>query len=72
MHSPQMNKNKSHARQNNITEIYDLQHTNRSSAINDYGAAMRHDPQFFARKEGMFTNLYNSAHRLGDDSPFRV
>ena len=32
---------------------------------------MKSNPRVFSRKDGMFTHLYNSAHRFGEDKPFK-
>jgi len=56
---------------NNITQIRDLQHCGKSLANEDYGVAIKSDPRVFARKDGIFTHLYNSAHRFGEDKPFK-
>ena len=75
MHSPQISKKdfmlKPHGRVNNITQIRDLQHNGRCNANEDYGSALSSNPRVFSRKDGMFTHLYNSAHRFGEDKPFK-
>ena len=76
LHSPQIAKHdllvKKHGRVNNITAIRDLQHGGNAVANEDYGQAMKCNPRVFSRKDGMFTHLYNSAHRFGEDKPFKA
>ena len=63
---------KSFARQKGIAEINDLK---RSTAVNrnvDHIAAMSGHERIFARKDGIFTHLYNSAARFGEDKPFKA
>ena len=55
-----------------IGEIDDLK---RSTAINrnvDHVGAMSGNQNVFARKDGIFTHLYNSAARFGEDKPFKA
>ena len=59
-------------RQKGIAEIDDLK---RITAVNrnvDHIAAMSGNEKVFARKDGIFTHLYNSAARFGEDKPFKA
>ena len=62
----------SFARSRGISEINDL---SRITAVNrnvDHFAAMSSHERVFARKDGIFTHLYNSAARFGEDKPFKA
>ena len=65
MHSPQISKedlaNKNYGRMNNITGIRDLLHVSKSNTSEAYGSAIKSNPNVFARRNGMFTQLYKSA-----------
>ena len=63
---------KNYRRQKGIAEIDDLK---RPTAINknvDHIAAMSGAEKIFARKDGIFTHLYNSAARFGETKPFKA
>ena len=63
---------KNFKRTKGIAEIDDLK---RITAVNrnvDHIAATAQNERVFARKDGIFTHLYNSAARFGDDKPFQV
>ena len=54
-----------------IGEYGDLQ---RITAINpnpDFLKSYNESPALFRRKNGVFTYLYDSAHRFGEDKPFK-
>ena len=54
-----------------IAEFLDL---NRVTAINENGMfrlSLQEKPTQFRRKNGVFTHLYDSAHRFGQDKPFK-
>jgi hypothetical protein len=54
-----------------IGEYGDLQ---RSTAINpnpDFIKAFNENPDMFKRKNGAYTYLYDSAHRFGENKPFK-
>jgi hypothetical protein len=38
----------------------------------DHEKAIGMNPQVFKRKDGIFTHLYNSAARFGEDKPFKA
>lgn len=55
-----------------VAEYTDLQ---RPTALNknvDHEKAIGMNPQVFKRKDGIFTHLYNSAARFGEDKPFKA
>ena len=55
-----------------VTEFRDLMHP---SAVNEneaHKAAMAKNAKVFARKDGMFTHIYNSAARFGLTKPFKA
>jgi hypothetical protein len=55
-----------------IGEFSDLM---RPTAINsnfDHLNAFNADKNIFKRKEGIFTHLYDAAHRFGEDKPFKA
>ncbi len=54
-----------------IGEYTDL---NRITAINpnpEFRNAYTQDPNLFKRNVGVFTHLYDAAHRFGEDKPFK-
>lgn len=54
-----------------IGEYSDL---NRPTAINsnpEFINSFNENPNQFKRKVGVFTHLYDSAHRFGEDKPFK-
>ena len=63
---------KSFARSKGIAEIDDLK---RITAVNknvDHVKAIKEADRVFARKDGIFTHLYNSAARFGENKPFKA
>ena len=63
---------KNYRRQKGIAEFDDLK---RPTALNinvDHVAAMSGADKIFARKDGIFTHLYNSAARFGETKPFKA
>ena len=63
---------KSFNRTKGIAQIDDLK---RSTAINrniDHTAAITSAQNVFSRKDGIFTHLYNSAARFGENKPFKA
>ena len=38
----------------------------------DYQAAWKENPNIFKRQNGIFTHLYNAAHRFGETEVFRI
>ena len=66
------NLSKSFVRTRGISEINDL---SRATAVNrnvDHVKAMTGHERVFAKKDGIFTHLYNSAARFGEDKPFKA
>ena len=56
-----------------ITEIQDLEHLNAKNVSIEHGFAVNQGGiKAFARKDGIFTHLYNSAARIKEDKPFKV
>ena len=68
-YSPQISKsalsNKKYGRVNNITGIRDLLHGSKSNSSKAYDSAFRSNPNVFARKDGIFTSVYDQAARHG-------
>ena len=60
-----------HNKLKGITEIRDLLHISKANANVDHGQAMAQENKVFARKDGMFTHLYNSSKRFGEDKVFK-
>ena len=56
----------SYGRAKGVTEIRDLLHPSKVNTNADHGSALGANKQVFARKDGMFTHLYNSAARFGE------
>ena len=50
----------------------DLNHLTAIKTNPDFVAAYKQDPTQFRRKNGIFTHLYDAAHRFGEDKPFKV
>ena len=66
------NLSKSFGRTRGISEINDL---SRSTAVNsnvDHVGAIKTNRSVFAKKDGIFTHLYNSAARFGENKPFKA
>ena len=58
-------------RKKGITEIRDLD----KGGMNwnaDYQAAWKENHNVFKRQNGIFTHLYNAAHRFGETEVFRI
>ena len=74
-HSPMLSKNemsaRTHGRNTNITGIRDMLHGSKVNLSSDYSSAFKKNPQVFNRRDGMFTQLYISSKRFGEDKPFK-
>ena len=55
-----------------ITEIRDLAHLHAVNKNVEHDNAIKAEAKTFARKDGIFTHLYNSAARIKEDNPFKV
>ena len=38
----------------------------------DFLGAYKENPNVFKRKDGVFSHLYDAAHRFGEDKPFKA
>ena len=63
---------KNFKRQKGIAEIDDLKRLTATNRNVDHIAAMTGNERVFSRKDGIFTHLYNSAARFGEDKPFKA
>ena len=57
-------------RKKGIVEIVDLNHLMARNTNPDY--MKNFNPHQFKRKNGVFSHLYDAAHRFGEDKPFKV
>lgn len=55
-----------------IAEITDLNHITANKSNPDYCKSLKNNPNQFKRKTGIFSHLYDAAHRFGEDKPFKV
>ena len=55
-----------------ISEFNDLARSTALNANPDHSRALSKDAGVFKRKDGIFTHLYNSAARFGEDKPFKA
>ena len=62
----------SHNKQKGVAEIKELLHSSKPNVNLDYQKAFQNDARTFARKDGMFTHVYNSAARFGEDKVFKA
>lgn len=63
---------KKFTREKGIAEIDDLKRLTSINKNVDHIGAMTNHERVFARKDGIFTHLYNSAARFGEDKPFKA
>ena len=61
-----------HGRARGISEFNDLSRSTAENRNVDHKAAMENNQGVFKRKDGIFTHLYNSAARFGEDKPFKA
>jgi hypothetical protein len=54
-----------------IGEYKDLNRITAINSNNDHINAFNENPHIFKRKVGVFTHLYDAAHRFGEDKPFK-
>lgn len=59
-------------RKKGIGECSDLMHIYANKSNPDFVKAFNADPNQFKRKTGVFSHLYDAAHRFGEDKPFKV
>ena len=54
-----------------ITQLRDLSGPNAINRNPDYVKAVDKDPNLFKKRNGIFTHLYNAAHRFGETEVFK-
>lgn len=59
-------------RRKGVTEYGDLQRATSMNPNWDHLRALEQDPYVFRRKNGLFTNLYDSAARFGETEVFKA
>ena len=55
-----------------IGEFGDLQRPTAMNPNHDFLKAYNENPNVFKRKDGVFSHLYDAAHRFGEDKPFKA
>ena len=55
-----------------IGEIGDLARPTALNPNHDYLKAYNENPNVFKLKDGVFSHLYDAAHRFGEDKPFKA
>ena len=55
-----------------IGEFGDLQRPTAMNPNPDFLKAYNENPNVFKRKDGIFSHLYDAAHRFGEDKPFKA
>ena len=55
-----------------IGEMVDICRNFGSRTNQDYAKALERNPHVFKRHNGVFSHLYDSAHRFGESKPFKV
>ena len=61
-----------HGRFRGISEFNDLARPTALNSNADHAKALGENAGVFRRKDGIFTHLYNSAARFGEDKPFKA
>ncbi len=59
-------------RKKGIAETADLMRLTANKTNPDYVNAFKENPKQFRRKNGIFSHVYDSAARFGEDKPFKV
>ena len=59
-------------RKKGVTEIADLNRLTALKSNKDFISAFEKNPHQFKRSNGVFSHLYDAAHRFGEDKPFKV
>lgn len=59
-------------RKKGIAEIADANRLTALKSNQDFVHAYQSNPHQFKRKNGIFSHLYDAAHRFGEDKPFKV
>ena len=59
-------------RKKGIAEIADAMRQTALKSNKDYVTAFNKNPHQFKRSNGVFSHLYDAAHRFGEDKPFKV
>lgn len=59
-------------RKKGIAEIMDANHITQLKSNKDFVNAYQANPHQFKRSNGIFSHLYDAAHRFGEDKPFKV
>lgn len=54
-----------------IGEYTDLNRITAANPNHEFRSAYNEDPNMFKRKVGVFSHLYDAAHRFGEDKPFK-
>ena len=52
-------------------EFGDLQRPTAINPNHEFLGAINDNPNLFKRKDGIFSHLYDAAHRFGEDKPFK-
>jgi hypothetical protein len=55
-----------------IGEFGDLQRPTAMNPNHEHINAYTENPNIFKRKDGVFSHLYDAAHRFGEDKPFKA
>ena len=55
-----------------LGEFYDVQKPTSMNPNHDHLNAFNENPHVFKKREGVFSHLYDAAHRFGDDNPFKA
>lgn len=55
-----------------IGEFRDLQRTTAINSNPDFLKAFNENSNTFKRRDGIFSHLYDAAHRFGEDKPFKA
>ncbi len=55
-----------------IGEFGDMQRPTAVNINNVHRSAIHQDPHIFKRKDGIFSHLYDAAHRFGESKPFQA
>ena len=61
----------SHNRLKGVAEVREMLHISKTNANEDHKKAFEGNQRVFARKDGIFTHVYNSAARFGEDKVFK-
>ncbi|CAI2378771.1 unnamed protein product [Moneuplotes crassus] len=59
-------------RKKGVVEVVDANRVTALKSNKDYMTAYQKNPHQFKRSNGIFSHLYDAAHRFGEDKPFKV